>query len=99
MLTSVVDKRAFVKCESCGKMTYHDLSNVTCKYSEEFGEYENLYLECPNCPTIEGFNMNLPVDELQDDLPLYEMPLNEEIQRYYVRLAMRIVREDFKSLA
>lgn len=88
---------ATVACNKCGVEYTGDISSITLKFQEEFREYENLYFRCPNCPTVEGFNMNLPLDELDDEIPTYEMPVEEEIQRYYVRLAMRIVREDLKQ--
>ena len=97
MLNQIKETVATITCDNCGTIGYLDLSEITCKFLPEFNEYENLYYICPSCESVTSYNMNLPLSELDDEIPTYEMPLEEEIQRYYVRLAMRMVREDLKQ--
>lgn len=96
MLKSIIDNTAEVHCNSCSNVIYFDLTNVELKYSEEFGEYENFAVECGICNTAEIFNMNIPVNDTDEPFATGDLPTEEEIQRYYVRLLQRIVREDFK---
>ena len=96
MLKSIQDKNLTIWCQ-CGTERVESAEGVSLKFLPEFGEYQNyMSSPCPNCGIVEGYNMNLPLDELEDEIPTYEMPEEEEIQRYYVRLLIRLCREDFK---
>jgi hypothetical protein len=83
-----------IQCNNCQTQYESPYApGVVLKFLEEFNAYENFASEpCPNCGTIELFNMNIPVNDTDGDLPA-----NEETQRYYVRLLIRDAREDFKS--
>jgi hypothetical protein len=97
MLESIIDRIMFLSCNVCKQRYQALIPNRTIRFLEEFGEYENLYVECPNCQTIEVFNMNIPVNDTDEPLATGDLPIEEEVQRYYVRLLMRYVREDLKS--
>ena len=95
MLIGYQNNIATVKCNSCLVETEHDLSNKTSKFMEEFGEYENLMLPCSNstCNAVEGFNMNIPLEEDMSD-----MPEHEQTQRTHLKQIIQTIREDFKSV-
>lgn len=98
MLESIIDRIMFLSCNVCKQRHQALIPNRTIRFLEEFGEYENLYVECPNCQTIEVFNMNIPVNDTDEPLATGDLPIEEEVQRYYVRLLMRYVREDLRQL-
>lgn len=96
MLSAIKDDVATIKCGKCNNEFDVDLSNITCEFSDEFNEYENLYVTCEKCGTVEVFNMNIPVDDVDEDFKTGDLPVSEEIQRHYVRILQRLVRGDFK---
>jgi len=98
LLLSIVNQIMSLKCDKCSKEYQTPIPNTTVKYIEEFDEYENLPIQCPYCGTLEIFNMNLPINDTDEPFATGELPLEEEIQRYYVRLLMRYVREDLRKL-
>jgi hypothetical protein len=63
---------------------------------EEFGQYENLSFSCPGCQSSEIFNLNIPVNDIDEPFETGDLPESEEIQRYNVRLLIRTARADFK---
>ena len=95
MLINYQNKIATVKCGNCGMETEHDLSNVKSEFLEEFEEYENLMLSCGNseCSAREGFNMNLPMTENMEG-----MPIEEQTQRTYLRQIIQTIRADFSNV-
>lgn len=98
MLLSIINQTMNLKCNRCNKEYQNSVPNTPVKYIEEFGEYENLSIQCPYCGTLEIFNMNIPPNDTDELFATGDLPLEEEIQRYYVRLLMRYVREDLKQL-
>lgn len=95
MLKEVKESTVKVACIDCGSITAHDFSGLVVPYLDEFKEYQNVVLSCP-CGTSEVFNINIPVDAEDEKFKTGELPLNEEIQRYYVRILQRLVRPDLK---
>lgn len=95
MLKEIRDKTLTIHCGGCNKEYYDLAEGKVCKFDENFGQYENYYTTCPNCGRIEVFNMNIPVDAEEEPFWTGDLPLEEEIQRYYVRILIRLVREDF----
>jgi hypothetical protein len=96
MLKEIIGNNMTVICNNCKTETIHDLSGITARFSPEFGEYENLSFLCPGCQSIESFNMNIPVDDTDEPFMTGDLPVDEETQRYYVRILMRIAREDLQ---
>ena len=92
MLINYQNNIATVKCNICEVENTHDLSDKNSQYLEEFGEYQNLMLVCPNCEAIEGFSMNLPLEENMEG-----MPEQEQTQRGFLRQIIQTIREDFIS--
>lgn len=96
MLKEVKDSQAKVECVDCGRLTSHDVTGIKVPYLEEFNEYENVVLGC-TCGTKEVFNVNIPIDAENENFETGELPLEEEVQRYYVRILQRLVRSDLKG--
>ncbi|WP_079479729.1 hypothetical protein [Halobacillus salinus] len=94
MLKSIVDKDCHMKCNQCSLEYVENVNGVVKVYTEE-GEYENLNVSCPNCGQLEVFNLNIPVNDTDEPFETGELPVDEEIQRHYVRLLIRMVRDDF----
>jgi 5-methylcytosine-specific restriction endonuclease McrA len=93
MLINYQNNISTVKCNICEVENTHDLSDKTSIFMEEFGEYENLMLVCPNCNAIEGFSMNIPLEENMEN-----MPQEEQTQRTFLRQIIQTIREDFISV-
>lgn len=83
MLKNIYGTKLTIVCNQCRSEFEEDITGKTINFMEEFGAYENFPVICPNCQTIEFFNMNLP-DE-QEDYPLELMPQNDQINRTNVR--------------
>ncbi|MYL50248.1 hypothetical protein GLV98_12190 [Halobacillus litoralis] len=96
MLKEVKDSQAKVECVDCGVITNHDVTDIEVPYLEEFDEYENVVLGC-TCGTSEVFNVNIPVDAEDEKFETGDLPLEEEVQRYYVRILQRLVRPDLNG--
>ena len=97
MLKEIVNNTLILICNTCKTENQHDVSTFESTFLEEYNEYENVSFPCSNCSSVEVFNMNIPVDDTDEPFSTGDLPVNEEIQRAYVRLLMRIVREDFKK--
>jgi hypothetical protein len=94
MLKAIQDTKAIILCPNCNNETEHDLAGKRAVFLEEFGEYENIYFQCPFCPTVKAINMNIPINDTDENFASGDLPVEEEIQRYYVRILQRLVRED-----
>ncbi|WP_394136862.1 hypothetical protein [Cytobacillus oceanisediminis] len=99
MIKEVIRNQLINICGSCGFENTVNVTGKVQKFLPEFNQFENLVVECPNseCKSIEVFNMNIPVNDTDEPFKTGELPLNEEIQRYYLRLLIREIREDFKT--
>lgn len=97
MLKSFQGHTLDIECNQCKSLYQENVEGITSPFLEEHGEYENLIFRCPVCQEYEGFNLNLPMDDADEPIETYEMPLEEEVQRYYVRLLILTIREDFKQ--
>ena len=98
MLASVSGSQLDIKCNYCNHSFHQDVQDTTLPYLDEFQEFENLTVQCPNCQVMETFNVNIPENDTDEPYESGELPLKEEIQRYYVRLLIRLVRADFKEV-
>jgi hypothetical protein len=94
LIKSLIDKKLTVRCENCGKETEYNVMGKMMKFIKEFGEYENFQVQC-ECGTITIINMNIPVDDVDEDIATGEIPVEEEISRHYIRILQREIREDF----
>jgi len=94
MLKEIIGDNMVVVCNNCQAENSYNVSEKTVSFSPEFNEFENLNFECPGCHTIEIFNMNIPANDTDENFMSGDLPIGEEIQRYYVRLLMRIARPD-----
>jgi hypothetical protein len=94
MLKGVNGTNIIHTCNSCGKENIFSTLGKKIEFSEELNEYINYPVSC-ECGAIEVFNMNIPVDDTDESFATGDLPLNEEIQRYYVRILIRLIREDF----
>ena len=95
MLKYIRDKVLYIECNNCGHEYDESTEGKVCKFDDEFGEYENYQTMCPNCGGFEVYNVNIPVNATDEPFATGDLPLKEEIQRYYVRILIRLVREDF----
>lgn len=96
MLKEITGNNMIVICNNCQIENHFDLTDRKSTFLEEFGEYENLSFECPGCHSIESFNMNIPIDDIDEPFETGDLPIDEEIQRHYVRVLMRMTRDDLK---
>jgi hypothetical protein len=96
MLKEITGNNMIVICNNCKTENQFDLTNRTSTFLEEFGQYENISFDCPVCQSSESFNMNIPLDDTDEPFATGDLPIEEEIQRHYVRILMRAVREDLK---
>lgn len=94
MITAIRDNQMTIKCP-CGASRTENINLEVKAYDTQFDEYSNYMTgACPECGTIEGYNLNLSPDPDEEDT-IDNLSTDEEVQRYYVRLLQRIVREDF----
>lgn len=97
MLKSIQGKLLTTQCK-CGVERTESTEGVVLKYLDEFSEYENYMTKpCPSCGLIEGYNMNIPLDAIDEPFMSGDLPESEEVQRYYVRVLIRLARQDFVS--
>ncbi|MDL4842843.1 hypothetical protein [Aquibacillus rhizosphaerae] len=99
MIVGIKNRNVDVECDSC-KHLYSDKAEApgqVKKYLEEFGEYENYIVKCPVCDYQETYNMNIPINDTDEPIATGDISEREEVQRYYVRYLMRLVREDLIS--
>ena len=97
MLQGIQDQTASILCNQCQTISSEDLTDRISPFLEEFLEYENFLFVCPSCGGAEIFNMNIPVNDTDEPFMTGELSEEEEIQRYYVRILIRLIREDFKN--
>ncbi|SDO78776.1 hypothetical protein [Halobacillus aidingensis] len=97
-LTSIEGNIMTSLCSKCGNETTTDISNDVVG-KDEFGFWKGYRVKCQTegCPRIMFYNLNLPLDAEDEPFESGDLPLEEEVQRYYVRLLIRTVREDFVS--
>ena len=96
MLKSLVNQIMTIQCNFCHKEFTTEVPKENVRFLPEFNQFENVSVQCPKCGAIEIFNMNIPPDDTGESFATGDLPIEEEIQRYYVRLLMRYVREDLK---
>ena len=97
MLKEIQGNNMIVLCNNCHIENSYDLNGKRSKYLFEHGQYENLSFECPGCHSIESFNMNIPINDTDESFITGDLTVNEEIQRHYVRILMRMTRDDLTS--
>ena len=76
----------FLKCK-CGTEYNHSLKiGQRLKFLTEFNQFENLKTKpCPNCGTVEVFNVNIEDEQLNyEDIKKMNMPNKEINQRHYL---------------
>ncbi|MGG4042130.1 hypothetical protein [Bacillus smithii] len=89
MLKEVDNSKITIECNQCKNIYEEDITGKTIQFIDEFKEYENFSSICPNCSSIELFNMNLPPES--EDFPLDQMPQDEQINRTNVRKLKEIL--------
>lgn len=94
MLKGISGTKMTTVCNFCGHEQTTNLDGVVLR-KNELDEYDNLNVVCPNCGSGEVFNLNIPADDIDEPFQTGDLPTEEEIQRYYVRYLMRLVRQDF----
>lgn len=97
MLKGINGNVLTITCNNCKSENNFDVLKMKSTFSVEDNEYENLSFSCPGCQSVEIFNMNIPVDDTEERFSTGDLPQNEEIQRYYVRLLIRMTRADFNQ--
>jgi hypothetical protein len=95
MLQSLTGNIMTTICDHCGDEKITDLTN-TVTGKDSLDQWECLYVPC-SCGSGQAFNMNIPVDDTDEPFATGDLPIDEEVQRYYLRLLIRMVREDFRS--
>ncbi|SEH78562.1 hypothetical protein SAMN05192559_104105 [Halobacillus karajensis] len=96
MLKGIRETVLEIECSGCGSVYYTDVNGITLK-KNEFNEYQNLALKCTDCGDYELFNVNIPIDDIEEGIETGELPVDEEVQRHYVRILQRLVRADLKG--
>lgn len=94
MLIEIRGNTLINECNNCHALNEHDITGMRSEFLEDFGEYENLSFTCPSCSNTTIFNMNIPLNDTDEPFFSGELPEEEEIQRYYVRILMRMTRAD-----
>lgn len=97
MIKEIKGNDIIIGCNNCSLENHFDVSQRKSSFREDFDEYENISFECPGCQTVEIYNMNIPIDDIDEPFETGDLPVDEEIQRAYVRILMRIIREDLKK--
>lgn len=100
MLTHIEGRTLHITCSSCLANHTEDVPlDAVFRFIPEFGEYENYKTTpCPTCGNVEVLNLNIPSDETEDEaLTIVDLPIEEETQRYYIRLLQRMGREDWQN--
>jgi hypothetical protein len=98
MVTGMVGNKLTIKCGGCGKTLESDVSDIILPFVPDFKQYENLVIPC-DCGTLEIINVNIPVNDTDEPFRTGDLPLEEEIARFYVRSLQREVRSDFVEKA
>ena len=96
MIIGIVENDVQIKCK-CDFTQIINIEGKTSLFNEEFGEYENIVVQCPSCNTFELLNMNIPLNDIDDGVETGELSVEEEVNRHYIRILQRIVREDLKG--
>ena len=94
MLKNISENKLTIACNKCGETYYADVTGMVLEKTE-LGEYQNPVFECPHCEGLELFNVNIPADDTEEPVSTGELPIEDEVQRHYVRVLMRLVRKDF----
>lgn len=100
MLKKVNGRNMSMECNHCDNEHTHKLPvDFVCNKNPIFSdEYENLAVTCPQCGALEIFNLNIPTDDTDEPFETGDLPVEEEVQRYYVRLLQREIRADFRGV-
>lgn len=93
MLDRFEKEKAILSCEFCSEEYGADIASISSEFNEEWGEYRNPSMECPNCGALEFINVNLP--EVPDDVPYDRLDPKERKQRGNVQKFIMMVREDY----
>jgi hypothetical protein len=93
MIKSIKANTLITECRYCKTETITDLTNVVIG-KDEFGKWGNLTIKC-SCGAGKVCVLDIPVDATDEPFETGDLPLEEEIQRYYVRLLIRMIRGDF----
>jgi hypothetical protein len=95
MILSLINGLLETECTFCGIIKITDTTVIpTLKKLEEFNEYENINIPC-DCGAVKVINMNIPVNDTDEDVNTGDLPVEEEVQRHYIRILQREKREDF----
>jgi len=87
MLLKQTNGVLFLKCNKCGTEYNHVLMmGQKLKFLADFNQFENLTTNpCPNCGTVEVFNVNIEDEQLNyEDIKKMNMPNKEINQRHYL---------------
>ncbi len=104
LVSNYTDGTVELTCPRCSEVFTYDVpSDFRPKYIEEFQQYENLVIKCPNCEDRDGIhtyvaiNLNLPESEFDEAEIEPEMPFEEINARKYVRDIMWAFRPDLRK--
>lgn len=99
MLLEIKNNLIKRKCDKCGENVNENVKSRSHSFLFEYGEYENYITNpCKKCGTIEVYNLNIPIDDMEEiELEKEVFPYSEINQRHYIRQLIRLVREDFKG--
>lgn len=88
-----------VKCD-CGEVFYSDLSQEKVEFQEEFNQYSNITLQCPECSIYHILNMNIPCDEYSEiSIEEVQMDFSDIDNRKNLRDVIWAKRADLKDLS
>lgn len=96
MLKEIKGNNMTVVCNNCKTENIFNVAARKSQHLIEFDQFENLDFECPSCHSVEIFNMNIPINDTDEHFKTGDLSEGEEIQRHYVRILMRITRDDLR---
>ena len=94
MLKGIQGNIITTQCNACDTVKNTDVTGVVIPKGE-WGDWRSYNVTCDACGAMEGFNLNIPVNDTDEPYAAGDLPENEEIQRYYVRLLIRMIRADY----
>lgn len=102
MLKKFKNDQLEIHCLECGDLIKKPIKGFEPKFLKEFGQYENLTVECQKCKTNGKevhvhINLNIPEGEMDEEDLEFEMTTHEINARKYVRDLMWSVRPDLKG--
>jgi len=95
MIKSISGMTMISECHVCKRENSTDLNGKTVR-KNEFDQWDTFNVVCP-CGSAFAYNLGISDEDIDKDLATGDVSANFEVCRHYVRLLIRIVREDWKE--